>query len=153
MQIEHTSTAPAPAPQTTPLPESTPTQAQLTNFRRVMSKVYRAVIESNRQPFWQDAENADPNPNLLYYLVGLTGDQISNGLAALVREGYVAEVRENVYKAVKEFPAFEFYSGEQGEVICPQCGKATAKLYDYAGEWLCVDCLNERQHSNDELYS
>jgi len=153
MQIERTSTVPAPAPQTTPLPESTPTQAQLANFRRVMSKVYRAVLESNRQPFWQDSENLDPNPNLLYYLVGLTGDQISNGLAALVRESYVAEVRENVYKAVKEFPAFQFYSGEQGAVICPQCGKATAKLYDYAGDWLCVDCLNERQHSNEELYS
>jgi len=37
--------------------------------------------------------------------------------------------------------------------VLQHLGKSTSKLYDYAGDWLCVDCLNVRQHQNDELYT
>jgi len=42
------------------------------------------------------------------------------------------------------------YDNPEKTVICPRCGKAKGKLYEYAGEWVCVDCLNELQHKNDE---
>jgi P4 family phage/plasmid primase-like protien len=38
------------------------------------------------------------------------------------------------------------------KVICPHCVKAVSKLYEYDGQWFCVDCLNEVQHQNDDVY-
>jgi len=42
------------------------------------------------------------------------------------------------------------YDNPEKMVVCPRCGKATSRLYDYDGQWVCVDCLNELQHKNDE---
>lgn len=38
----------------------------------------------------------------------------------------------------------------KSEQICPICGKATARLYDYDGQAVCVDCLNAAQHQHDD---
>jgi len=123
---------------------------------QVLGKVFVAVSKSDRKPFWQDKEQGEPSPGLVPYLKGLFTDEITYALNALLKEGIIQEIKPDTYKTVKplpfEIPPIEFYSGESGKVICPQCGKATAKLYDYAGDWLCVDCLNERQHSNDNLF-
>jgi len=42
------------------------------------------------------------------------------------------------------------YDNPEKMVVCPRCGKATSKVYDYAGKWVCIDCLNELQHGNDD---
>jgi len=44
------------------------------------------------------------------------------------------------------------YDNPEKTVICPRCGKVVSKLYEYDGQWLCIDCLNEVQHQNDDLY-
>jgi len=44
------------------------------------------------------------------------------------------------------------YDNPEKTVICPRCGKTKSRLYDYDGQWVCVDCLNELQHQNDDDY-
>ena len=44
------------------------------------------------------------------------------------------------------------YEDPVKKVICPRCGKSVSKLYEYGGQWFCVDCLNEIQHQNDDTY-
>jgi len=45
------------------------------------------------------------------------------------------------------------YNDPDKSVYCPRCMRTTTQLYDYGGQWLCVDCLNELQHQNDDLYA
>jgi len=45
------------------------------------------------------------------------------------------------------------YDNPEKTVICPRCGEVVSKLYEYNGQWLCIDCLNEVQHQNDEIYT
>jgi len=40
--------------------------------------------------------------------------------------------------------------GSNGLVVCPQCGKAVSRLYEYDKKWVCVDCLNKALAENGE---
>ncbi|MGC8620275.1 MAG: hypothetical protein ACP5LA_07260 [Thermoplasmata archaeon] len=35
---------------------------------------------------------------------------------------------------------------------CEVCGKETNNLYEYNGLHVCIDCLNAKQHQNDDIY-
>jgi len=65
-------------------------------------------------------------------------------------QGNAQETQINAKEGQVQSEAKIVYDNPEKTVICPRCGKATARLYDYAGEWVCVDCLNELQHKNDE---
>jgi len=59
-------------------------------------------------------------------------------------------VQQNAKESEKQ--ANVIYDNPQKPIICPRCGKSTSKLYEYGGEWVCVDCLNELQHLHDDEY-
>lgn len=42
------------------------------------------------------------------------------------------------------------YSGG-AQVVCPSCGSSTGTLWEVAGKWMCVDCLNKIQHADDDI--
>ncbi len=54
--------------------------------------------------------------------------------------------------APKPAPPKELDLGGASTVICPVCGSNTSRLWDFAGSWMCTDCLNTKQHKNDNAF-
>jgi len=122
----------------------------------VIQKVYLAVrlSEKYNEPFWSDPELGEPNKKLYPALQGLTTYLIQEALNALQQEGYIMQVKPGYWHAVKDLHLVYIlaYDNPDMPVYCPNCVKPTTRLYWYSDQWLCVDCLNERQHQSDELY-
>jgi len=59
------------------------------------------------------------------------------------------ETQLNAKEGQVQSEAKIIYDNPEKKVVCPRCGKATSRLYEYDGKWVCVDCLNELQHKND----
>jgi len=88
-------------------------------------------------------------------LQGLTTGIIQEALKALQEEGYIMQVKPGYWHATKDLHLVDIlaYDNPSMPVYCPNCMKPVTRLYWYDTEWLCVDCLNARQHQNEELYS
>ena len=113
------------------------------------------LAERDNEPFWSDAELGEPNKKLYPVLQGLNTYLIQEALKALQQEGYIMEAKPGYWHAVKDLHLTEViaYDNPDMPVYCPNCMKPVARLYWYDTEWLCADCLNERQHQNDDLYA
>jgi len=122
-----------------------------------LQEVYLGVrlAENYNEPFWSDTELGEPNKKLYPVLQGLTTGVIQEALKALQEGGYIMQVKPGYWHAAKDLHLVDIlaYDNPDMPVYCPNCMKPTTRLYWYDTEWLCVDCLNARQHQNDELYS
>ena len=120
----------------------------------IIQKTFVAVKLSEKysEPFWEDIE---PNKKLYPALQGLTTGVIQEALKTLQEEGYIMQVKPNYWHAVKDLHLVDIlaYDNPDMPVYCPNCMKPVTRLYWYDTEWLCVDCLNARQHQNDDLYA
>jgi len=132
-------------------------QAPALTKEEIAQRVYLAVKLSERdnEPFWSDPNLGEPNQKLYSVLQGLTTGIIQLALNALQEEGYIMQVKPNYWHATKDLHLVDViaYDNPDMPVYCPNCMKPVTRLYWYDTEWLCVDCLNERQHQNDELYA
>ena len=45
------------------------------------------------------------------------------------------------------------YNNSEKTVICPRCKKLVHQIYNYGGQYMCVDCMNEIQYKNDDVYA
>jgi len=70
-------------------------------------------------------------------------------------QGYTTETKPGYWHAVKDLHLVDIlaYDNPDMPVYCPRCMNPVVRLYWYDAEWLCVDCLNELQHQNDNLYA
>jgi len=134
-------------------PQEQPTLSK----EEIAQRVYLAVKLSERdhEPFWSDSEQKQLNGKLILVLQNLSTDTIKDTLKALQWQGYIMQVKPNHWHAVKGLHLVDLlaYDNPNMPVYCPNCMKPVSKLYWYDTEWLCVDCLNARQHQNDELYA
>jgi len=123
----------------------------------ILQRTYLAVklSEKYNEAFWSDPELGEPNKKLYSVLQGLTTGIIQLALNALQKEGYIMQVKPGYWHTTKDLHIVDIlaYDNPDMPVYCPNCMKPTTRLYWYDTEWLCVDCLNERQHQNEELYS
>jgi len=131
-------------------------QAPSLSKEEIVQRVYLAVklSEKDNEPFWSDPELGEPNKKLYPVLQGLTTGVIQEALKALQEEGYIMQVKPNYWHATKDLRLINLVVyNDPRSVYCPRCMRTTTQLYDYGGQWLCVDCLNELQHQNDDLYA
>ena len=123
----------------------------------IIQRVYLAVklAERDSEAFWSDPDLGEPNKKLYPALQGLTTYLIQEALKALQKEGYIMQVKPGYWHATKDLHLVDIlvYDNPDMPVYCPNCMKPTTRLYWYDAGWLCVDCLNARQHQNEELYS
>jgi len=128
-------------------------QAPVLSKEEIVQRVYLAVklSEKYNEPFWSDIELGEPNKKLYAILQGLTTGVIQEALKALQEEGYIMQVKPGYWHAAKDL--ILAYDNPSMPVYCPNCMKPVTRLYWYDTEWLCVDCLNARQHQNDDLYA
>jgi len=110
--------------------------------------MYIAIKYNDGKEFWQNEEISEPNKEFFLYLQGFTTNMLQQSLTTLQKQGNIYKQRPNVWKAVKDPRLADNLSYPQA-VACPRCGKPTKQLYWYDDEWMCIDCLNERQHEND----
>ena len=122
-----------------------------------LQRVYLAVklSEKYNKPFWSDLEQKQLNNRFSSLLQRLSEDMIKEALKSLQWQGFIAETKPGYWHAVKDLHLVDIlaYDNPDMPVYCPNCMKPVARLYWYDTEWLCADCLNERQHQNEELYS
>jgi len=131
-------------------------QAPKLTKEEIAQRVYLAVKLSEKygEPFWSDAELGEPNKKLYPALQGLTTGVIQEALKALQEEGYIMQVKPGYWHVAKDLHLVNLVVyNDPRSVYCPRCMRTTTQLYDYGGQWLCVDCLNELQHQNDDLYA
>jgi len=132
-------------------------QAPKLTKEEIIQRTFIAVklSEKYNEPFWEDIELGEPNKKLYPVLQGLTTYLIQEALKALQEEGYIMEVKPNYWRAVRDLHIIDIvaYDNPDMPVYCPNCMKPVTRLYWYDTEWLCVDCLNARQHQNDDLYA
>jgi len=76
-------------------------------------------------------------------------DVITQALSALQTQGSIYQPKLNIWKAVSD-PRITDKLQYGSAIACPQCGKPTTQFYLYDDDWMCVDCLNARQHQNDD---
>jgi len=138
-------------------PAATQEQAPTLSKEEIAQRVFIAVklSEKYNEPFWSDPELGEPNKKLYAVLQGLTTSVIQEALKSLQWQGYIYETKPNYWRVVKDLHFVDLlaYDNPDVPVYCPNCMKPVTRLYWYDTEWLCVDCLNERQHQNDELYA
>ena len=132
----------------------TSTQPQDTRQNEVRQRVFIAVKISKGDTFWADSEQEKPNSKLSAILQGLSTDMIKEALKSLQWQGYIYETKPNYWYTVRDLHLIDVvaYDNPSMPVYCPRCGKPVTKLYWYDTGWLCVDCLNARQHQSDELF-
>ena len=132
-------------------------QAPALTKEEIAQRVYLAVklSEKYNEPFWSDPEQKQLNNKLTFVLQDLTTDTIKDTLKALQWQGYITETKPGYWHAVKDLHLVDIlaYDNPDMPVYCPNCMKPVTRLYWYDTEWLCVDCLNARQHQNDDLYA
>jgi len=152
-----------PAPDNHNVSTSTQAQQQATVMlskpapqqKEVLQRTFIAVKISKGEAFWADPEQEKPNSKLSSVLQGLPADVIQEALKSLQWQGYIYETRPNYWYTARDLHLVDvvYYNDPAKPVYCPSCGKPTTRLYWYDTGWLCVDCLNARQHSSDELDS
>jgi len=132
---------------------NTSTQSQDTRQNEVRQRVFIAVKISKGEAFWLDPEQEKPNSKLSAVLQGLPADMIKEALKSLQWQGYIYETKPNYWYVARDLHLVDViaYDNPSMPVYCPHCGKPVTKLYWYDAGWLCIDCLNARQHENDEL--
>jgi len=132
-------------------------QAPALTKEEIAQRVYLAVKLSERdnESFWSDPELGEPNKKLYPVLQGLTTGVIQEALKSLQWQGYITETKPGYWHAVRDprFVDLLAYDNPDMPIYCPNCMKPVTRLYWYDTEWLCVDCLNARQHQNDDLYA
>jgi hypothetical protein len=123
--------------------------------KEVLQRTFIAVKISKGDTFWADPEQEKPNRKLSSVLQGLPADMIKEALKSLQWQGYIYETKPNYWYTARDLHLVDvvYYNDPAKPVYCPSCGKPTTRLYWYDTGWLCVDCLNARQHSSDELDS
>jgi len=131
-------------------------QAPSLSKEEIVQRVYLAVklAERDNEAFWSDPDLGEPNKKLYPALQGLTTYLIQEALKTLQWQGYIVETKPGYWHAVKDLHLVDIlaYDNPDMPVYCPNCMKPVTRLYWYDGEWLCIDCLNARQHQNDDLY-
>jgi len=132
-------------------------QAPALTKEEIVQRVYLAVKLSERdyELFWSDPEQKQLNSKLTFVLQNLSIDTIKGILKALQWQGFIVETKPGYWHAVKDLHLVDIlaYDNPDMPVYCPNCMKPVTRLYWYDTQWLCVDCLNERQHQNDDLYA
>jgi len=138
-------------------PETTQEQEKPLTREETLQRVYFAIklSEKYNEPFWSDIELGEPNKKLYPALQGLNTYLIQEALKTLQWQGYIVEAKPGYWHATKDLHLLDIlaYDNPDMPVYCPNCMKPVTRLYWYDAEWLCVDCLNARQHQNDDLYS
>jgi len=121
--------------------------------KEVLQRTFIAVKISKNDTFWADPEQKKPNSKLSAVLQGLSAEEINAALKSLQWEGYIYETKPNYWYVARDLHFIDvvYYDDPAKPVYCPSCGKPVTKLYWYDTGWLCVDCLNSRQHQGDEL--
>jgi len=132
-------------------------QAPSLSKEEIAQRVYLAVqlAEKDNEAFWGDPELGEPNKKLYSVLQGLTTGVIQEALKALQEEGYIVETKPGYWHAIKDLylTSVIAYNNPDKPVYCPNCMKPVTRLYWFDSGWLCIDCLNARQHQNDDLYA
>jgi len=118
------------------------------DMNEAAERMYIAIKYNDGKEFWQNEEISEPNKEFFPYLQGFTTDMIQQSLAILQKQGDIYKQKPNVWKAVKDPRLVDTLSYPRA-IACPHCGKLTTQLYWYSDDWVCIDCLNERQHEND----
>ena len=143
----------------TPTPQQTNAETQANaeesqmpsiNANEATERMYIAIKYNDGKEFWQNEEISEPNKEFFPYLQGFTTDMLQQSLTILQNQGNIYKQRPNVWKAVKDPRLVDNLSYPKA-IACSRCGKPTKQLYWYDDEWMCLDCLNERQHENDEV--
>ena len=157
LQKEQTSMLMVDKPMQQEAPAEPHEQAPALTKEEIAQRVYLAVKLSERdnESFWSDPELGEPNKKLYPVLQGLTTGVIQEALKSLQWQGYITETKPGYWHAVRDprFVDLLAYDNPDMPIYCPNCMKPVTRLYWYDTEWLCVDCLNARQHQNDDLYA
>jgi len=133
---------------------NTSTQSQDTRQKETLQRTFIAVKISKGEAFWLDPEQKKPNSKLSAVLQGLPADMIKEALKSLQWQGYIYETKPNYWYTARDLHLVDVvaYDNPSMSVYCPSCGKPTTRLYWYDTGWLCIDCLNSKQHQSDELF-
>jgi len=118
--------------------------------KQAAERVYVAIKYNDGKEFWIKEEFGELNEVFYPYLQDLTNDMITQSLDLLQTQGSIYLQKPNVWKAVHDPRLVDKLDYAQ-PVACPRCGKQTLHLYLYDDDWLCSDCLTERQHQSDDV--
>jgi len=128
-------------------------QAPTLSKEEIAQRVFIAVKLVENEAFWSDSEQQVPNNKIFPTLLqGLSPEEIKAALKSLQWQGYIYEVKPNVWKAVRDLHLVDLvaYDDPNMPTICPQCGRHVTKLYWYGADWYCEDCLAERKRQRGE---
>jgi len=117
--------------------------------KQAAERVYVAIKYNEGKEFWKDEQLGEFNPAFSPYLQGLTKEMVLQALSAMQLRGDIYRLTANTWKVVND-PRIEDKLSYSSPIACPECGKPTTQLYWYDDDWMCIDCLNERQHQNGD---
>jgi P4 family phage/plasmid primase-like protien len=117
--------------------------------KQAVERVYIAIKYNVGKEFWKDEQLGEPNAAFYPYLQGMNTDIITQALSALQTQGSIYKPKPNIWKAVSD-PRTADKLSYSSAIACPQCSKPTSQLYSYDDDWMCVDCLNARQHQGED---
>jgi len=92
-------------------------------------------------------------------VMGYSGIGFKLSIQTKISEQGIINIKEHESVEIMQINAKDekavevIYNDSEKTVICPRCKKLVHQIYNYGGQYMCVDCMNEIQYKNDDVYA